>query len=315
MLAGSIANEKLSHYSFTVGTQTIDLGNSINLGTLLQDLGIGRAFRYLGVVNAIPTSNIVNGYTCTSGDMVVVSGASNPELDGVYAYDGTNWVKTTNAGAYKVLQNVVSDPTADGSAYSFIKTITQDANGVITATKANLPFATAAANIGTTGAAGTANTVSRGDHVHAITLATGDSNGQVKIAGTNISVKGLKSAAYTESTAYAAAGHTHTTLNVGTVGDGYLPIYFNNGGPTVSYPVQYKEWSIASGGTSWSFAHAAYKTNTYVLQIVVTSGEANLNAPISWDTNTNGTLTISTATATSGAVSGYVLTARGVALT
>ena len=61
------------------------------------------------------------------------------------------------------------------------------------------------------------------------TIATGDSNGQIKVTpsvGTayNVSVKGLGSAAYTDSTAYAAASHgTHVTaatvksaLGVGT---------------------------------------------------------------------------------------------------
>lgn len=37
------------------------------------------------------------------------------------------------------------------------------------------------------------------------TLVTGDNNGQVKFNGTNVSVKGLGSAAYTESTAYATS--------------------------------------------------------------------------------------------------------------
>lgn len=47
------------------------------------------------------------------------------------------------------------------------------------------------------------------------TIATGDSNGQIKVTPSsgsayNVSVKGLGSAAYTESTAYAAASHTHS---------------------------------------------------------------------------------------------------------
>lgn len=48
------------------------------------------------------------------------------------------------------------------------------------------------------------------------TIATGDSNGQIKVTPSsgdayNVNVKGLGSAAYTASTAYAASGHTHTT--------------------------------------------------------------------------------------------------------
>lgn len=75
----------------------------------------------------------------------------------------------------------------------------------------HVSYGTTVTAIGTA-SAGTASTVSRSDHVHNISVTTGDANGQVKIAGTNIAVKGLKSAAYTESSAYAAASHTHSYL-------------------------------------------------------------------------------------------------------
>ena len=54
----------------------------------------------------------------------------------------------------------------------------------------NLPAATSASAVATTSSAGSANTFSRGDHSHSISLATGDNDGQVKIAGSNVSVKG-----------------------------------------------------------------------------------------------------------------------------
>ena len=43
-------------------------------------------------------------------------------------------------------------------------------------------------------------------------VATGSSNGTIAVNGTNVAVKGLGSAAYTASTAYAAASHTHSYL-------------------------------------------------------------------------------------------------------
>ena len=64
-------------------------------------------------------------------------------------------------------------------------------------------------NVASTGSAGTSANYARQDHTHGISLATGDNNGQVKIAGTNVAVKGLGTAAYTASTAYAASNHTH----------------------------------------------------------------------------------------------------------
>lgn len=89
------------------------------------------------------------------------------------------------------------------------------------------------------------------------------------------------------------------------------PVYWNAGVPAQTFPVQYTTWSIASGGTSTGAITKTgkYFADTYVIALVVTSGEANLNGPLTWTTAAD-TLTITTSAATSGAVSGYVLTAR-----
>lgn len=46
-------------------------------------------------------------------------------------------------------------------------------------------------------------------YVWKTTVATGSSNGTIAVDGTDVAVKGLGSAAYTDSTAYAAANHNH----------------------------------------------------------------------------------------------------------
>lgn len=81
----------------------------------------------------------------------------------------------------------------------------------------HVSYGTTVTAIGTA-SAGSASTVSRSDHVHNINVATGDNNGQVKIAGQNVAVKGLKSAAFTESSAYAAASHTHNYAGSSSAG-------------------------------------------------------------------------------------------------
>ena len=63
------------------------------------------------------------------------------------------------------------------------------------------------------------------------TFATGDSNGQIKVtpsggSAQNVSVKGLGSAAYTESSAYATSGHTHSGV--------YKPVQTAVSSPTAS---------------------------------------------------------------------------------
>lgn len=73
-------------------------------------------------------------------------------------------------------------------------------------------FSTTASAVGTSSAAGTANTFSRGDHVHSISLATGDSDGQVKIAGSNVSVKGWGNKASQFSLGADSAGTRYYTM-------------------------------------------------------------------------------------------------------
>lgn len=73
--------------------------------------------------------------------------------------------------AYKSKQTAVPDPTASGNAISFISTITQDTNGVMTATKANLPQAsTTAAGIVQLGSGAT--NAATGNHTHTTEIAS-----------------------------------------------------------------------------------------------------------------------------------------------
>ena len=89
------------------------------------------------------------------------------------------------------------------------------------------------------------------------------------------------------------------------------PIYWNAGAPAATYPVQYTTWTIPSGSSSVTIEKAGkYFTDTYVLSIVVTSGEDKLPGALTWNTDTADQLTIATTGNVSDTVSGYVLTAR-----
>ena len=89
-------------------------------------------------------------------------------------------------------------------------------------------------NIAATGAKGSSTNYARQDHTHGISLATGDANGQVKIAGSNINVKGLSSAAYTAKTEYLAvpirktitleAANWNTNNNTYTLSDSSITV-------------------------------------------------------------------------------------------
>lgn len=71
----------------------------------------------------------------------------------------------------------------------------------VTKIKALIPNAASAApgKVASSSSQGSSANYARQDHTHGIDLATGDSNGQVKIAGNNVSVKGLAALAYKAS--------------------------------------------------------------------------------------------------------------------
>ena len=98
-----------------------------------------------------------------------------------------------------------------------------------------------------------------------------------------------------------------------TYGDAYTSIYWNNGVPTATTPLQYCAFTINSGKGGVKLTHDAFTAASYVTQIVVTSGESNLNSAIAWESAT-GYIDL-TCAATSGEVSGYILVSRGDAVT
>lgn len=67
-----------------------------------------------------------------------------PEINAINVggttYDIVDKTALHSGSGFKTKQTAVSDPAASGTATEFIKTITQNANGVITATRASLPY-------------------------------------------------------------------------------------------------------------------------------------------------------------------------------
>lgn len=121
--------------------------------------------------------------------------------------NGTSLVNKYAAKSHT--HNYAGSDSAGGAANSVKKNLT--IGGVIYngSTAVNIPYGSGIMAISsTTSTPGTISQLSRADHIHKIDLATGDSNGQVKIAGTNIDVKGLGSAAYTNSNDYATPDWT-----------------------------------------------------------------------------------------------------------
>lgn len=148
MLAGSIANSKLANSKVNIAGSDVSLGGSITATQLRANLGLTSALRYVGQVSSLtdgststnPFGSSVS-YTAAVGDVVIDE--SGREF--VYTDQKTWSMLGDNSVSFKTVQDAVTDPTASGTSTTFIKTISQNANGVITATKASLPTATTSA--------------------------------------------------------------------------------------------------------------------------------------------------------------------------
>ena len=223
----------------------------------------------------------------------IIGGKSSQFLKADGSVDSNAYSTTSHnhSGVYKPVQAEVSDPTASTTtSTTFIDSISQNANGVITATKKTLPsYATSnhthATSIATSNedsritlAFGTKYVIKAGgtSYVFAMpknpntdttyTIATGDSNGQIKVTPSsgnayNVSVKGLGSAAYTDSSAYATSGHTHTGFAASSHTHA-TSIATSTGTNKITLAFGTK-YAITAGGTSYVFTMPANpNTNT-----------------------------------------------------
>ena len=75
-----------------------------------------------------------------------------------------------------------------------------------------------------------------------VPVAQGTSNGQIKIGGKDVSVKGLGGAAYMSADYYALSGHTHDTSIVSTSSSANINLAFGT------------KYKITTGGTSTIFS-------------------------------------------------------------
>lgn len=132
-LSGTATNAQLANSKVTIAGNNVSLGGSLDASTLTSSLGLSSAMHYRGTSAAIPPTS----GTYVSGDVLIKT-----DTDEEYVFDGTNWRLLGSEGSYKIKQEQVADPVASTStSTTFIDTIQQDINGVITATKRTLPTA------------------------------------------------------------------------------------------------------------------------------------------------------------------------------
>lgn len=108
-------------------------------------------------------------------------------------------------------------------------------------------------------AQGTSTNYARQDHTHGIDVATGDANGQVKIAGQNASVKGLAALAYKES----LAASDIPELDASKITAGTLPVSRGGTGKTTAKDAANDFMNALDTGSSTP-ADADYYISQYV---------------------------------------------------
>lgn len=160
---GAIANAKLQNSSMSIAGNSVSLGGSLTADALRTSLGLSTAMHYRGKATVALSDGgtqdpTITGYDFTNDKMagdVVIDKDSSME----YVWNGTAWERLGSETSFKTIQAAKSSPSASGTTTSFIDTISQDTNGVITATKKTVTTATTSTAGITTLNATTANTL------------------------------------------------------------------------------------------------------------------------------------------------------------
>lgn len=142
-------------------------------------------------------------------------------------------------------------------------------------------------------------------------------NGTTDATATNAAAVTIAGGLGISKKLYVGDTATVPDLTIGSTneyGDAYTPIYWHEGVPTVVTLTQQCAFTIKSGKSGVRLSHAAITANSYITQIVVTSGEANLNSAISW-TSAAGYIELTCSSTVSGDVTGYIMISRGDEIT
>ena len=120
----------------------------------LADMGLSNVLHFIGVTTTDMTGGTaanhswtgtpagISNYTPKQGDVVINSTKQDEWVCTSVSGTTYTWERLGSDTSYKIVQSAVSDPTAASTtSTTFIDTISQNANGVISATKKTLPTA------------------------------------------------------------------------------------------------------------------------------------------------------------------------------
>jgi len=104
MLAGSIANSKLTNSKVTIAGNDVSLGSSLTADTLRTSLGLSNAMHFIGVATVAITDGsttdpVISGYsTKTAGDVII-----DKDTAYEFVWSGSKWERLGPDGSYKVV--------------------------------------------------------------------------------------------------------------------------------------------------------------------------------------------------------------------
>lgn len=209
-------------------------------------------------------------------------------------------VSANGGSGYKPIQTAVSSPSASSTSSAFIDTISQDKNGVITATKKNLPTAsTTVVGVTTVGAAGGAAayshnhsdvykpvqtevldpTASTSTSTTFIDTISQNANGVITATKKTLPTASSTVAGITTIGAFGGAAaykHTHDISITTSSGTNQITLEFGT------------KYSISNGGTSYVFTMPSLPTATSSVAGIATLGASGGSA--TYD-HTHGSIT------------------------
>ena len=187
--AQTIPTQLKNPYALTIGDTVYD-GSAAKTVTA-KDLGLTGAMRFIGTSSVAITDGGTQAPTIGGSSITVDNLQSgNVVLYGSqeFVWNGSNWELLGDEGSYKVKQTAVSDPTASGTSTTFIATISQNANGVISATKKTVTTAsTSTAGLMTAAMVTKLNGIAANANNYSLPTASSTTLGGVKI-GSNINI-------------------------------------------------------------------------------------------------------------------------------
>lgn len=133
-ISGNAATASKVNNKLIVGSKSYDGSAAVTIAA--SDLGLASAMLFLGTTTTAITDGATTNPVAIGGSNKTVT-AGNVVLYGSkeFVWTGSAWEELGNEGSYKIVQAGVADPSASGTSNTFIATISQDANGKITATK------------------------------------------------------------------------------------------------------------------------------------------------------------------------------------